>query len=69
MKKKIALLLICVGNLVLAQTKLWTAVSESSIAVQGERRIIPLKYKTFQVDLPALKSSLLKAPHDKNTRI
>ena len=69
MKKKIALLLICFGNFLIAQTNLWTPVSESSISFKGKRLIIPLKYKTFQVNLPALKSNLLNAPHEKNTKL
>jgi PKD repeat protein len=69
MKIKITLLLICMGNLLLAQTKLWTPVSETTINTNGERLIVPIKYKTFHADMDALETILSSAPHEQDTKL
>jgi hypothetical protein len=42
----------------------WSDVSESSFRVEGERRIIPLKYRTLKTDIAELKKVLRNAPFE-----
>ena len=47
---------------------LWEYVAENSIAHQGERQIIPLKYRTVRLNLEALKARLANAPMEFSER-
>lgn len=47
----------------------WKPVSESKIAITGKREIVPNKYKTFHLDLNAIKSALALSPSDKQVLI
>jgi hypothetical protein len=45
-----------------SQDGLWNEVKETSIRAQGERRIIPLQYRTLALDADALHALLAQAP-------
>ena len=65
--KKFFLIVVCLafGTLSFAQEqKYWSPVTENNIVSKGEREIIPLKYKTFHLDLQEIKNKLLSAPSD-----
>lgn len=40
---------------------MWTEISEASLRNVGERRIIPLRYRTFALDIAGLRAQLSKA--------
>ena len=68
MKKTIILSSILLSSLVFkAQSNkaLWKEINESDVVLSGKRDIIPEKYKTFHLDLNALKTTLASAPLDK----
>lgn len=48
---------------------LWKEVNENQISITGKRDIIPEKYKTFHLNINALKTLLASAPLDKNTPV
>ncbi|MDX9750416.1 MAG: M12 family metallo-peptidase, partial [Flavobacteriales bacterium] len=45
-----------------AQTAAWLPVQEQVLEGQGERRIVPLAYRTVAVDMPVLHAQLMQAP-------
>lgn len=45
---------------------LWKEIKENQISNLGQRDIVPEKYKTFRLDINALKMLLMSAPLDKN---
>ena len=45
-----------------AESGLWTAMPEATIALRGERRIIPQRYLTYQLNLSQLEGLLATAP-------
>src|SRR4051812_4836352 len=47
----------------------WRDVTESTIARQGAREIIPAKYRTLAVDETALAATLAAAPLEATTRV
>lgn len=47
----------------------WSPVSESAIAVNGKRQIVPQKYLSYSLTGTALHDKLFSAPHENNTRI
>lgn len=67
--KKIYLSLAFIGtiNLINAQSNqgFWEPITESKIEKTGVRDIVPSKYKTYHLDLQALKNKLQQAPNDK----
>lgn len=51
-----------VSNSLLAQTdNVWTDISEKNIKIKGERRILPLKYRTVESNLIRIKNILQSA--------
>ncbi|MCX7878297.1 MAG: M12 family metallo-peptidase, partial [Ignavibacteria bacterium] len=44
----------------------WTEVNSSSVIAEGERRIIPQVYRTYELNLEGLKNQLRNAPHERN---
>ena len=72
MKKIFTLSALILGSIALnAQSapQLWQIKEEKQIVVSGKREIIPDKYKTWQVDVVALKTNLSQAPHDQYTPV
>ncbi len=55
------LLLSCFGGILGAQS-LWSDQNEASISLVGDRRIVPMKYRTVRLDLTAAESLLGSAP-------
>ncbi|MFN8304984.1 MAG: zinc-dependent metalloprotease family protein [Saprospiraceae bacterium] len=55
------LLLACIGGSLGAQS-LWSDQNEASISLVGDRRIVPMKYRTVQLDVSAAESLLGSAP-------
>lgn len=47
-------------------TGLWSPINESQIPVNGERTIIPNKYKTYHITENAFKQAVFTAPSEKN---
>lgn len=50
-------------------TGLWSPINESQITVNGERTIIPNKYKTYHITENTFKQALFTAPSEKNTAL
>lgn len=75
MKKKASLLLtslLITSFCILAQQKSsnsWNFINESSVLLQGQRQIIPQKYKVVNLSGSDLKFKLQTAPHERNTNI
>lgn len=70
MKKLLSLALLLSGtSAIQAQSPTWSAIDENIINVSGKREIVPDKYKTYRLDIPALKSILSQAPSDQSTLI
>lgn len=46
---------------------IWTPVSNSAIQHTGERKLIPDKYTTFQLDTTVMRAVLAEAPSEQNT--
>ena len=72
MKKTIILSSILLSSLAFkAQSNkaLWKEINESDVVLSGKRDIIPEKYKTFHLDLNALKTTLASAPLDKTISV
>ncbi len=72
MKKKFTLAVLILSTAsIKAQSgvAIWAAIDEKQVAVSGKREIVPDKYKTYHLDMAALKSILTGAPSDKTTLI
>ena len=70
MKKIFSLALLLSGtSAIQAQSATWSAIDEKAISLSGKREIVPDKYKTYRLDIPALKSILRQAPSDQTTLI
>lgn len=62
----LALLIFCAISFQAQSNKeFWKSINEKEIPVTGKRDIIPLKYKTYHLDINNIKSMLLTAPLDK----
>jgi hypothetical protein len=48
---------------------LWKEINENQISVSGKREIVPEKYKTFRLDVNAIKTLMESAPLDKNVPV
>lgn len=68
MKKIIILssfLITCFSSKAQLNRGYWKSVSEKEIAITGKREIVPEKFKTYHLEIEALKNDLLNAPNDK----
>lgn len=65
----LSIITFCNYSIAQSNQSFWNEISESKINITGKREIIPEKFKTFQLDLNALKSVLLNAPNDKHVLI
>ena len=62
-------LFIATANAQRNHSELWTDVSESSITPSGTRYIIPLSYRTLELNVIDMLAVLGSAPLEKNTRV
>jgi len=62
MLKNLSVLVLVVFAGVLNAQALWSDISEQSIALKGERRVVPQTYRTVRLDLSVLQPTLTAAP-------
>ncbi|MBI3520278.1 MAG: hypothetical protein HY062_13105, partial [Bacteroidetes bacterium] len=62
------LIISCLSFNAQSNKEFWQPVNEKEITVSGKRDIIPNKYRTYRLDMSAIKNLLASAPLDKNVK-
>ena len=52
-----------------ASEELWSDIQEATIQSAGERYIIPISYRTLELDFQAMQSALSEAPSEKTVKV